>query len=154
MGERVRSVNRLLKRQDTQLFATERADGCIIVWHRSEPWQRGDTRDAGELASLRIQPIFALTNDWTLQGEPVEWGLEPLYWKLRDSDSNRDDSYFEEMVSTRLRDKELRFRAASNENKAIAADERRTFARAFNDINTSTLDKIDNRRKKDNAYRQ
>ncbi len=52
----------------------------------------------------------------------------------------------EDMRRAREKAKEERLRQRKNENKAIAYDMRKEFAKAVNEINTSTLEKIDKRR--------
>ncbi len=102
-----------------------------------------------DLARLNPQFILALTDTWTLQGQPVEWGLEPLAWKLREMDSWRSDQEIKGMRQERERLKGIQANSKRNDLRAQAADMRKDFARATNEINTSTLEKVDSRRKKD-----
>lgn len=91
------------------------------------------------------QLVLPITDNWTESGKPVDWGIEPIFWKIQQLDGYRDDGY-EEFVKQRERIKSNKERAHRNEIKALAYDCRREFAKATNEINTSTLDKVDKRR--------
>jgi hypothetical protein len=69
--------------------------------------------------------------------------------KIREMDAWRDDSMLDQMRQERERSKENRAREKRNEMKARAYDMRRDFAKATNDINTSTVEKVDYRRNYD-----
>ena len=79
----------------------------------------------------------------------MEWGIEPVSWKIREMDAQRDDSYLERMEKENERVDQIRKQSHLNEVKATAADMRKDFAKAVNDINTSALDMTDPRRKQD-----
>lgn len=90
--------------------------------------------------------IIPVTDNWNESGMPVDWGIEPILSQLQKQDSWRDDGDYDRFCRARQARKEDKARAFKNEVKAIAADCRTEFARATNDINTSTLEKIDIRR--------
>ncbi len=92
------------------------------------------------------QLVLPITDTWTESGKPVDWGIEPIYGKIQQLDGWRDDGDYERFVKQRERNKANKEREHKNEMRAAAYDCRREFARATNDINTSTLEKVDKRR--------
>jgi hypothetical protein len=85
-------------------------------------------------------------------GKPVEWGIEPLLGRLREIDNHNHDVLSRIWEENETKE-QLRKRSQVSDIKAMAYDVRRDFARAVNDVNTSTLEKVEYRRKKENAYR-
>lgn len=155
MDARLRQLNRHIKNYDGDLYVARTEQGMVQVMRKSYRWDEFDF-DGKTVKYLRPQPqpILPLTEDWKYSGRPVEWGIEPIMQRLKDMDAWRDDSYFDAMKKRR-EDKELdEQRIKRNNIRAWAADMRRDFAKSTNDINTSTLDKnVDLRRKKD-GYRK
>jgi hypothetical protein len=96
--------------------------------------------------------ILSLTEDWTLKSPGVDWGIEPVLWKLKEWDGWRDDTQLDQMRRERERAEENQKRAKQNEFRAIAADLRRDFAKATDEVNTSTMEKVDRRRKKNGNH--
>jgi hypothetical protein len=90
--------------------------------------------DASYILRPNPQFILALTDNWKLDGNPVDWGVEPLGRMLRSMDAWNNDSYFSEMVKRREMEEEDRNRMRMNEFRAIAADSRRDFAKATNEF--------------------
>lgn len=148
---RIRALNRELKFFDQKLYAVKTEQGLVQIYRKGIRWESFDT-GFGVLFYSRSDPhyILSLTDDWSLHGEPVDWGIEPLLARLREIDEHNQDVLGRIHEENRKKE-ELRKRAYSNERKAMAYDLRRDFARAVNDVNTSTLEKVDLRRKKD-AY--
>lgn len=130
-------INQELTKYDKRLYAVRSHTGLVQVFREGE---RADSTDI-DLSSvdsfiLRPHPqlILSLTDTWTANGRPVEWGIEPICKKIREMDSWRDDSHYERMLDLRERDKKDKDRSNLNEFRAVAADMRRDFARATNDI--------------------
>lgn len=93
--------------------------------------------------------IFHLTDNWTVNGKPVEWGVEPLLSRLRAIDSHKRD-VAGEIIENQKKSEEISKKDFRNNNEAFLKDFRRQFSKAFNNINTSTLDrKADLRRKRE-----
>jgi hypothetical protein len=147
------SIKRLteeLKKHDPNLYALKTNSGMRQVWRKAEKWDAAYSGTEEEApSSSPTQFILALTEDWTLKGKAVEWGIEPVMHKILEMDSWRDDSILFNLRRERERQKELRDRERKNEMKARAYDMRRDFAKATNEINTSTLEKVDHRRNYD-----
>lgn len=150
MDQRVTSLNRLVKGYDANLYAKRASNGMVQVYRNSVRWESyafGSTMLHYSVPNPHL--IFCLTDSWNVKGRPVDWGLEPVYSRLQMiDDHNRTESVVDELDRLEKQQMELDARAQSNDIRARAADMRRDFAKATNDINTSTIAKIDNRRKK------
>ncbi len=118
----------------------------IQVWRVAERWAAADLINGESDHSQPMQFIAALTDNWNVTGNPIDLGIDPLLWKIQEMDSWSKGSVLDEMRRGRERAKEDRKRQQKNENKARAYDMRKEFAKAVNDINTSTLKKVDRRR--------
>lgn len=135
MDSRTARVSRLVRSYDRKLYA-QRINGMIQVWREGErsevlPYE---VEDANYILRPNPQFIFALTDDWKLGGQPVDWGIEPLSWKIRSMDAWRDDSYFDRMLKSREREEEEKDRTRRNEFRAIAADYRKDLASATDEF--------------------
>lgn len=149
MDSRVRVLNKHLKDYDKDLVAMRLGDR-INVYRYTNYWETFEWEDKRYYYAKRFpQFILSLSHNWLADGSPVDWGIEPLMRKIREMDQWRDDSMYENLVKERERKDELLKREQRNVIKAAAYDLRAEFAKATNDINTSTLDKIDRRRLKD-----
>lgn len=146
MDWRVKRLTQELKKHDATLYAVKTNTGMIQVWRRAEHWAAAELIDGESDHSQPTQFITALTDDWKLTGNPVDRGIDPLMWKIQEMDSWSKGSIVDELRKQRERAKEDRKRAQKNENKARAYDMRKEFAQAVNDINTSTIEKVDRRR--------
>lgn len=149
MDARLNTINYHLRKYDPELYASWNNDK-FTIYRKSYRW---DTYWIGNdrLSVLRQQPLYiiSLTDNWKPDGKSVEWGIEPMLDCLKSQDMWRNPNLFNEMVEGRERRERYREQSKRNDIRARAADLRRDFARATNDINTSTLEKVDNRRKKD-----
>lgn len=153
MGARVQRINRELQWYDRELFASELAPGNVRIYRKARRWDCHAWGGA-VLKISRVQPllVLSLTDNWSMNGNPVEWGLEPIMDRLKEIDDWRNPRRHEELEKKEQRRDEIKKQSQRNELKATAYDLRREFAKATNDINTATVEKIDLRRRKENAY--
>jgi hypothetical protein len=152
MDAKLTQLSRLLKRYDSDLFPKRSMDGALGVYRKKKRYQFFDFQGSVLLYSQEYDElILPVTDTWVETGVPVDWGIEPILWQIQKTDSWRDDTQYDRFCQEREERKRNRERAFRNEIRAIASDTRREFAEATNEINTSTLDKIDSRRRKD-AY--
>lgn len=91
--------------------------------------------------------VMSLTDNWSANGQPRLWGIEPILMRLRQIDVSGNQSHLEELRKQREREEESRKRDMKNKIEDGAREARPLFAKAFNDINTSTLDKTYDKRK-------
>lgn len=150
MDRYVERLTQELKTYSKDLYAERASNGTVQVYRKTVRWESFEFQGKS-LAVSRLRPelVFPLTDTWTVRGKPVEWGIEPVSWKIREMDAQRDDSYLERMEKENERVDQIRKQSHLNEVKATAADMRKDFAKAVNDINTSALDMTDPRRKQD-----
>lgn len=97
--------------------------------------------------------VISLTKDWKMNSEPVDWGIEPVLNKIKESDPWRDSNYFTDFVKQRENLEAMRRESKRGQIRDLAYDMRREFARATNDINTSTLAKVDSRRDREKNWK-
>lgn len=146
MDWRIKRITQELQKHDKSLFAVK-TNLMTQVWRKAEKWSASDV-DPDEADSFNpTQFILALTDNWNLDGTSVEWGLDPIMKRIQEMDLWTKDSYLDGMRKEREKNKAMRDRALKNEMKARAYDMRKEFAQATNEINTSTLEKVDSRRK-------
>lgn len=143
-------LTRRLKEYDRDLYAYKSISGTIMIMRQANRLEASDYwQEDVDPALLHPQFIFALTDTGTLQGKPVTWGIEPILARLKGMDIWRNDSWLTERKTRIEAEKKDKERQQKEEFRALAADIRKDFAKATNDINTSTVAKIDNRRLKD-----
>ena len=86
--------------------------------------------------------ILALTKDWRFNSEECEWGLLPIQNRLKEIDLwNRDLA--SEIIQQEEKFSEIKSRQMRSQTEDFLKEFRRPFARAFNDVNTSTMAKKD-----------
>jgi hypothetical protein len=139
VDRRVSKITYEVRKYDRKLFAIRVSNGMIQIVREAE--HRGASDIAGDDVSHIQHPqfILALTDDWTLQGNPVEWGLEPIMAKLNKMDSWKQEKILDKMRAAREREEEVKKQSNRNEIRARAADLRREFAKVTDDINTASL---------------
>lgn len=150
MSWRVTRLNQELRKHDRNLFVVN-SNGMIQVWRKADRWQANELSYDESGHSQPMQFIAALTDNWQATGSPVDLGIEPVLYKIQNMDSWNKGSQLEAMRKRREKEKEDQKRQKVNETRAIAADLRKDFAKATNDINTSSLDMTDVRRKYGNC---
>lgn len=135
--QRVVELNRGLKRYDRRLSAKYKGQGMIyILW-----------------ADAQINKLVcALTDNWSVSGNPVPWGLLPILDHLREIDAAQRADLFNDIRKQRERKAESSERHFKNELEAGLKDNRKGFSKAFDDFNLSTCDKKKDKRRLKNGY--
>lgn len=100
------------------------------------------------------QLIWALTDNWKMTGNPVEWGLEAIKAKIYRHDVWVNESFIPEMFKGYEKDEESNNRKMDTEFEGFASEFRAAVKKDFGDVNTSTLKKTDLRRIKDGYRKQ
>lgn len=131
---RAETLTKHLKRHDCELFASCGPTGVVFVCRNN----RGKPHEP--------HFIFALTDNWSMKGEPRDWGIEPVLNRIKAMDLWRDDSFVENFIKEHDKKTESDDRARRSDMESFLIEFRRQFARATNDINTATMQKIDSRR--------
>lgn len=134
---RALKIAKAIKAHDPRLYVLRTPKGVLQIYREPEQ-SLGLVPDiSGSIPTPML--VICLTDTWKWDGRPVDWGIEPIMQRLRAMDSWGDSVSFETMVSNRERAERDEVRQRKNEYRAIAADMRRDFAKATNDINTSTM---------------
>lgn len=142
MYDRVKRLTEVLKSHDRALYASRSSNGMIQVWRQADRWEASLIPEGAENPDRPCpQFILPLTDNFKLNGKPVEWGLDPLLRMIQSMDSWSQEDILGDVTKTRESEKRVRERSRNNDIRARAYDMRREFARSFNDINTSTLAK-------------
>lgn len=127
---RAERLTQAVRSYDSALYVIQASTGAYQVWRKEFP---KDWDGLTFSARSEKQFILALTNDWTLNGTPVEWGIDPLLNKLKEMDAWRDDSYYGQMVKERDINEANKHRRFKNNVRAMALDVRKEVAKASND---------------------
>jgi|SRR6478736_4000729 len=134
---RAKTLTRHLKAHDRKLYAVNYKFDRIDIYRESE---------------FNCNPphfLFPLTDDWTVNGRPVEWGIEVIMARIKAHDLWRDDSFVEQLLQSYEKRAESRERDRKNNLEAFLYDYRSVFQKATDGVNTSSLAKLDRRRKDD-----
>lgn len=152
---RVRVLNSHLKRYDRDLYADAAMDGLVTIYRNHTTYIRYSFEGKNlYVSTVRPQWVTALTKDWSASSCPIEWGIEPILSRLKTMDQWRKENALDGVRRHNEKVKANKQREQHNNLKALAADVRRDFAKATNDINTANLKKVYNRRKKDGYCKQ
>lgn len=130
-------LNKEVKAFDSLLYAIRASNGMLQVYR--QPIRA--VANLFESTDFNPNPllVLCLTDTWTIQGKPVEWGLEPVMERLRSMDQWQSGISYEEFCKQRDLGESNEKRAFTNEVRARAMDVRKDFARLTDDINLSTL---------------
>lgn len=144
---RIDRITREIQLHDRDLYCAKDYKGRMSIFRKSYAHDDFWIDDQTVIRSLVFRPqyIMSLTDNWGANGSPVDWGLEPIVRRLREIDSHNRD-LMAEIERNYDKAKESKQRTLENETEAFVKDWRRDFAKATNDINTSTLEKKDSRR--------
>lgn len=156
MNTKLTQIARLLRRYDSDLRVKSYLDGALGIVRKRRSFDFYRDHQAGYtlwFARDWEDLVLPITDTWLETGTPVDWGIEPILSKLQQLDGWRDDGDYDRFTRSRERKKQDEIRARRNEFRALAADCRREFAAATNDINTSSLEKLEKRRIRDASCR-
>lgn len=138
-------LNRDLKIQDPYLYAVMEGSK-VCVYRKAKNGIRGLVEEHDRL-DRPAHFILALTDTWKKIGKPKAWGIVPVLDQLQFMDWGSREVYWERRKQRERAEEQKRISQHHN-LRAIAADCRRDFAKATNDINTSIVEKKDRRRLK------
>jgi hypothetical protein len=125
-------ITRYLKRVDKRLSAQYAGNGLIQVLFSEAKVNKH---------------VFSLTDNWSSDGNPIPLGIEPVLLRLRQVDMSGNETYFEQMRKQRESAAKSKERDFKNRIEDGVREARPQFAKAFNDYNTSTLDKTKDKRR-------
>lgn len=105
---RLSRLNKAVKDYCEDLRIVQTGGGTYQVWRRAYPI---DIPGVSHMKRGKNDHfLFALTDDLTMTGEPVDMGIERIMSILRSQDSWRDDSHYDRMLKERERVEETKER--------------------------------------------
>ena len=137
-----------IKAYDRELYVERDGEGKLCVYRKSKRWETYHLSDNCVLRFVRPTPhfIFALTHDWKASGRVVDWGVEPILARLKACDLWQRD-LAEEIIQDEEKRLESVARERQNTTESFLLDFRKQFAKSFNDVNTSTMSKREEKRR-------
>lgn len=150
---RLEKINRVIKSHDRLLFA--KRDGVRInIYRKCIGWDFVEV-DGQEIGYTFDDPflVMSLTDTWSVNGTPVEWGLDVIRNRLI-----AIDLWHSGMTANDLIEQNNKVDAATEKDhrntiESFLYEYRSQFAKATDGINTSLLAKVDKRREKDAHYK-
>ena len=134
---RVKEINRAVKAYDSELFAVCNKPPRIDVYR-----QHRDKLSPPHL-------IFSLTEDWTVQSKPIEWGIEPVIARLKAMDLWQNGVTLDTLIDEHEKAEESKRRAFRNDVESFLYDFRSSFKKATDGVNTAL---IKNSYRKENSH--
>ena len=150
MTYRARRITKALQIYDYMLYAKE--DNSAIRIYRKCTEFRLEQIDVNIPVWNMVRNdhlVMSLTDTWGVRGKPVDWGIEPIMARIKALDLWNNDNLSTQFFKDEEKDKESRERDFRNNTEAFLYDFRSQFAKATNDVNTSSLSKFDKRRNGD-----
>lgn len=151
---REQEITRDIKRHDPKLYCERNKEGTLCIFREGTTYDAYDV-DGNALYVSRPTPhfVFALTDNWTTNGRPVPWGIEPIRARLKAIDLwSRELA--EDLIGEYEKDEIAQERELDNSIEAFVKDFRSQVKKTFSDFNTSTLGKGDRRRNKNGNRKQ
>jgi hypothetical protein len=131
---RAEVVTSYIRRFDPLLSCERSGDGKLCIYRKD---QRIESYDVDGVVIHFVRPapylVFALTDNWNIHGNRVDWGIEPIMKRLKECDLWSRDLAKESMESIE-KAKASDDRAAENHIESYLKDIRKSFARATDDI--------------------
>jgi hypothetical protein len=151
---REQTITRAIRRYDRDLYAKV-VHGRIDIMRRTARYESYNIDASTRLLFARPieQLIFSLTDNWNINGNPVEWGILPILARLKAIDCWNRGDFLQELESAYERCEMSEKRNLKNNTEGFLMEFHSAFRNTFKDINTSTLNKIDRRRIKDGYYK-
>ncbi len=139
----LKSYTRALKNYDRDLFADRNNAGMPCVFRKVKRWVMVCEDEAFRFANLveDKQFVFAITDTWTLRGEPRDWGIDDVVGRIQKLDTLAQKDFFEKMDAENERQDSIKRKDLRNEMEAFWSHERNRFVKTTNDILTHSLSK-------------
>jgi hypothetical protein len=133
---RVAQITRAVRRYDKELFAKKLREpfGSIGVYRKDKSGPSF---------------VFALTENWTINAPPREWGIEPVIARLRAMDLWTVETAFDRFDRQEKKSEEQKERNRKHNVESFLHEFRGEFKKTFAGVNTSLMNKIDRRKRKE-----
>lgn len=142
-------LTRELRRYDSKLFAARNSEGVVCVMRKNKKFKSVAVSDGFRLLSLTDAPdyVFALTDTWALNGQPIEWGPLVVLKHLREIDLAHDSKVLEKMDEKNEKVDQIKMKDMRNQHEAFVSDNKRSFQKVFSEFNMSNVS-MDEKRKR------
>lgn len=143
---RAERITQEIKLHDRLLYCERREEGKLCIFREGKRVETYHMDCGSVLHFVRPTPhfVFALTDNWKMDGKPVEWGILPIMNRLRANDLWHRDMA-SEIITNEENFKRSITRERQNTIESFLLDFRRQFAKTFDGVNTSTMEKKDSR---------
>jgi hypothetical protein len=113
----------------------------MCVWCDHKRYESFTYAKGVGLKVLKVDPylVMALTDTWSVSGEPVEWGVDVVLNRLKAIDLSKNPDIFKDMDELDEKVEERKQKDMSNSIESFLYDFRSQFKKTFNDINVSSL---------------
>lgn len=137
------SYTKALRRYDRDLFVERTKDGVLCVFRKVKRFVPVCVSEGFKLMNLIEckQLVFALTDTWTVKGNPIDWGIDDVLGRIRKLDTWENKNFYEELDAENDKVDERNRRAMRNEIEAFWGHERDRFKDAFKDTLTHSMSK-------------
>lgn len=147
MGWREHRITQYLKKYDEKLFVSVNYKGVRQILREHYTYKPYDV-DGVTIQCLEPAHfhVVSLTDTWTDLGEPVDWGMLPIWQKLCEMDCWSRQSFINsEFYDLQEKAKKSKERDFENKAEAMAYELRDSFKKTFSDVNISLLDKTEHK---------
>lgn len=146
---RERELSAYVQKYDQKLFCRKNTEGKLCIYREGYYWDTFALNEQDIISVLRLTPhyVFAITHNWSKNGQPVEWGKDKIWERLRKVDLWSKDivSELEEQEDKHVEalDKKRR-----NETEDFLHEFHPKFKKTFSDVRTSNFDMSKDSRKR------
>lgn len=143
---RAKRLTLFLKSYDRDLYAVSEYDSTKIYKKSTRfSWFDFNGLNIG-YAYYYGSYICALTTNWSLSGHSVDWGFDKILSHIKSIDMQNDFNKSKNVIENLKNDYEARNKQVHNLHEDIAREIRPAFKKAFADVNTASMEKLDKRR--------
>lgn len=152
---RERELSAYVQKYDHKLFCKKIEEGKLAIFREGHYWQNFALNEQDSISVLRLTPhfVFALTDNWKKDGNPVSWGKDLIRHKLYECDLWKRDIVSDLEKQEEKRSEQVQ-RKLKNHTESFLSDFHGKFKETFKDVNTANLSKIDRRRKDEKKIKQ
>lgn len=152
---RERELSAYVQKYDHKLFCKRIGEGKLAIFREGHYWQTFALNEQDTISVLRLTPhfVFALTDNWKKDGNPVSWGKDLIRERLYECDLWKKD-IVSELEKQEERRSERSQKDLKNQTESFLYDFHGKFKDTFKDVNTANFEKKDRRRKTEKQIKQ
>lgn len=143
---RVERLTKEVRSYDRELYCKKEGN-AILLCRKKVLWEDFSFNGSQFFYSRSFpEVIFCLTDDYTQKGNPVDMGIDHVLNRIKSIDGWSDQSDSHKIIDRLLKSEETKEKDQRNSYESFAYEWRDEFKKAFEDVNTSSLEKLDRRR--------